>query len=148
MTAAGGYPAGYYAGGGGADYDTSKVIAGGGGGSGYIGGVTAGALIAGAGAVAANLGDADHASGTGAIEAFTTQAPSAQAFDSADNPINGVTFTWTSANAAVATVSATGALLDYARSSGATRFVLASTGGVYGSGPEPIDESRQTAIVD
>ena len=38
-------------------------------------------------------------------------------------------------------VQATLELLEYARSSGAARFVLTSSGGVYGSGPQPFRET-------
>jgi UDP-glucose 4-epimerase len=42
-------------------------------------------------------------------------------------------------------VASTSRLLEYARESGAESFVLASTGGVYAPGPEPIDEEAQLA---
>ena len=45
-------------------------------------------------------------------------------------------------------VAATTKLLDYAAAAGATHFVLASTGGLYGSSARPITEASPLCIVD
>lgn len=45
-------------------------------------------------------------------------------------------------------VAATAKLLDYAATAGATRFVLASTGGLYGSSPQPITEASPLCSAD